>query len=209
MGIDTIQSIQMTKGVCLLLLAAWLLCSAFGQDAPEIIPRIPADRRADTYDVYSAALARSHDPGIKRYLVQELSASCGSPQACVKLPARYHAKLNELVRDSAALTGKQFRLERRFKVSVGYEFVTADQAKQVITLMNSPAHSTDEVEIFRGATDLITLGNVYFDRNRTLAAVYTTESCGGQCGYGAWRIFTRNGKGGWEERDWASCVLLE
>jgi hypothetical protein len=42
---------------------------------------------------------------------------------------------------------------------------------QVEYRLVAEGHRTDEVALFHGATDLITLGNAYFDRNRTLAAV--------------------------------------
>jgi 5-methylcytosine-specific restriction endonuclease McrA len=62
------------------------------------------------------------------------------------------------------------------------------------------------MELFRGAMDLITLGNIYFDQKRTLAAFYTWAYCGSLCGYGTWRVFIRNGKGDWEEQHWITCM---
>ena len=64
------------------------------------------------------------------------------------------------------------------------------------------------VEEFRGVADIITLGNVYFHRKRTLAAVYTWAWCGSLCGYGTWRVFTKNVKGGWDEQHWVGCMTI-
>ena len=64
------------------------------------------------------------------------------------------------------------------------------------------------MELFRGAVDLIKLGNVYFDNKRTLAAVYTEAFCGGLCGFWTWRVFVRNGKSDWEEQHSVTCMSV-
>ena len=70
-----------------------------------------------------------------------------------------------------------------------------------------PGLSSEDVQLFRGATDLITLGNVYFDRKRTLAAVYTWAWCGNLCAYGTWRVFV-NRAGGFQEQNWTTCMTI-
>ncbi len=103
---------------------------------------------------------------------------------------------------------EHFRLEPAFKSPKPFDLITEDQARQFRALRFSPGHSTSEVELFRGAVDLIKLGNVYFDKKRTLAAVYTEAFCGGLCGFWTWRVFVRNGKGDWEEQHWVTCMSV-
>jgi hypothetical protein len=85
--------------------------------------------------------------------------------------------------------------------------VAEEQAAEFRKLRNTPGRSTDEVELFRGATDLITLGNVYFDRKRRLAAVYMWSYCGNLCAYGTWRVFV-NRAGGFQEQNWIKCMTI-
>ena len=172
---------------------------------------VPADRRVDTYTIYSVVLAHpSRADHNEKYLVRGVSGEVGEnePQSCITVPEAYRESLAELLADRLQIREKRFRLERAFKIPKPYELVTAEQAKQFGALRNSPGHATDEVELFRGASDLISLGNVYFDRKRTLSAVYTGAFCGGLCGYGTWRIFARNAKGEWEEQHWTSCITI-
>jgi hypothetical protein len=67
-------------------------------------------------------------------------------------------------------------------------------------------HTTDGVELFRGAADLITLGNVYFDQKRTLAAVYTEAWCGPLRILDR-RVFIKN-ESDWVEQQWATCMTV-
>lgn len=110
------------------------------------------------------------------------------------MPEAYRAAFAEVTADRSARHLERFRLERAFKIPKPYELVTADQAKEFGVLGSSPGRSTNEVDLFRGATDLMTLGNVYFDKKRTLAAVYTWASCGNLCGFGTGAISSKMGK---------------
>jgi hypothetical protein len=156
--------------------------------------KVPSDRSADTYAVYSAVLAHpslSHPDGNEKYLVQEVSGEVreNEPQSCISVPEPYRTSLAEVLADRMQVYEKRFLLERAFKIPKQYELITAEQAKQFGSLRFSPGHSTDEVELFRGATDVISLGHVYFDKRRILSAVYTWAFCGSLCGYGTWRLF--------------------
>ena len=195
------------------LLLVWLPLLAFGQEPKKAASTVPADRRVDTYAVYSIVLAHpslSHPDNNEKYLVDELSgfAMENEPQSCITVPEAYRANFVELLANRSEHHLERFRLERAFKIPKPYDLVTADQAKQFGALRNSPGHSTNEVELFRGAADLMTLGNVYFDKKRTLAAVYTWAHCGSLCGYGTWRVFVRNDKGDWDEQHWIMCMTI-
>jgi hypothetical protein len=186
---------------------------AFGQEPGKVVAPVPADRRVDTYAVYSAVLAHprlSHPDDNEKYLIVELSgvAREDEPLSCLDVPEGYRTSFAELLKDRSEHSQERFRLERAFNVSKPYDLVTADRANQFGALRDSPGHTTNEVELFRGAEDLITLGNVYFDRKRTLAAVYTFAFCGGLCGFGTWRVFVKNGKGEWDEQHWTMCLTV-
>jgi hypothetical protein len=199
--------------VRLALLLVWMALPAFGQEPAKVVSPVPADRRVDTYAAYSAVLAHpslSRLDDNKKYLIVELSGRTGEqdPRSCLDVPEGYRASFAELLVDRSGHSQEQFRLERAFNVSKPYDLVTAARANQFRALRDSPGHTTNEVELFRGAVDLITLGNVYFDRKRTLAAVYTWAFCGGLCGFGTWRVFVKNGKEEWDEQHWTMCMTV-
>jgi hypothetical protein len=186
----------------------------FGQEPKTIVSRVPDERRADTYAVYSAVMAHpslSHPDVNLKYLIVDLSDFAGEhelQESCFLIPESYRANFSELLADRSQHSRERFRLERALAAPKPYDLITVDQANEFKHLRNSPGHTTDEVELFRGAVDVITLGNVYFDRKRTLAAVYTWASCGGLCGYGAWRVFIRDSKTEWGEQHWTTCLTV-
>jgi hypothetical protein len=184
---------------------------ALGQEPGKSVSAVPADRRADTYAIYSAVMAHprlSHLDNNEKYLVLDASGVSweNEPKLCITVPEAYRAAFGELLTDRLQNSKEHFRLEPAFKMPKPFALVSADQARQFQALRFGPGHSTDEVELFRGAADLITLGNVYFDRKRTLSAAYTWAYCGSLCGYGTWRVFVRNGTGDWEEQHWVTCM---
>jgi hypothetical protein len=75
------------------LLLVWLPLLAFGQEPKKAASTVPADRRVDTYAVYSIVLAHpslSHPDNNEKYLVDELSgfAMENEPQSCITVPKR-------------------------------------------------------------------------------------------------------------------------
>jgi hypothetical protein len=199
--------------VRLALLLVWTPLLAFGQEPGKSVPAVPADRRADTYAVYSAVMAHprlSHPDNNEKYLVQDSSGGSweNEPKLCITVPDAYRAAFAQLLTDRLQNSKERYRLEPAFKISKPFALITEDQAREFRALRFGAGHSTGEVELFRGAADLITLGNVYFDKKRTLAAVYTSAYCGSLCGYWTWRVFVRNGKGDWEEQNWVTCMTV-
>lgn len=184
-----------------------------GQSPQKPIPTIPGDKRVDAYAVYSAVLSRpalSHPDNNQKYLVMELSGAPREqdPTTCVAPPQSYRSAFDELLADRNGQHDARFRLERAFDITKPYELVSEEQVRHFQLLRNKPNAGTESVEAFRGVADIITLGNVYFDRKRTLAAVYTWAWCGSLCGYGTWRVFTKNAKGSWDEQHWVGCVTI-
>ena len=191
----------------------WL---AFGQEPAKVVPPVPADRRADTYAVYSAVLAHpslSHPDDNKKYVIEELSGAMSGaretdPGSCVVVPEDYRAAFTEVLADRSEHHEELFRLERAFTIPKPYDLITEAQARQFVASRNGRVRIGDEVELFPGAVDLITLGNVYFDRKRTVASVYTSAYCGSLCGLWTWRVFVKNAKGGWDEPHWSACMTI-
>jgi hypothetical protein len=176
---------------------------------------VPAERRADTYAVYSAVMASprlSHPDDNKKYLIEDVSGNpgfdVGGQEPCIRAPEAYRERYAEVLADRATQVRIRYHLERELQIDKPYEILTKEQAKEFASARGVSRRPKEEENLFRGATDLITLGNVYFDRQRTLAVVYTWAWCGGLCGLGTWRAFTRNPGGGWDEQKWVTCMTI-
>lgn len=190
------------------LLPAVALTGAWAQ--PEVSP-IPPERRADAYAVYSAVLARpdlAHADTNTKYLVVNVTgmAQEGRPDSCIAPPAAYRGELAEIMDDYRTLRDKSFRLEREFSLAKPYELLTPVEGGSFMDPRRDPP-GPELQQRFSGATDLITLGNVYFNRKHTLAAVKTWAWCGTLCGRGAWRVLEKT-DGRWEDRNWIHCMVL-
>jgi hypothetical protein len=186
---------------------------AFGQDSSRDVRPVPAERRTDVYAVYSAVLLRpslSHPDDNRKYLIADVSGTPGEsdPALCITVPETHRAAFAELLADRNEHSLKRFRLDLAFNILKPYDLLTDEEANQFSELRNSPGRRTNEVGKFRGAIDLITLGNVYFDKNRTIAAVYTSAYCGSLCALGTWHVFIKTSKGDWDKQNWVKCMTI-
>jgi hypothetical protein len=196
----------------LALLLACMPIAVSGQE-PKRALEVPADRRVDTYAIYSTVLTHpslSHVDNNDKYLVVEFSGVPmeEAPQSCMAVPEKHRASFAELLADRSEHYQERFRLKRALKIRKPYDLISDDQANQFRDLRDRPDSRADGVELFRGAVDLITLGNVYFDRRRTVAAVYTSWYCGNLCANLTWRVFIRDRKGSWDEQRWTTCDTI-
>jgi hypothetical protein len=173
---------------------------------------LPKDRSEDTYAVYSAVLAHpklSHSNENRKYLIEDTTAvDDASPGKCLRVPEKYSAKVEENLAEYEQYKAERFQLERKLEVDRPYDLITQVEAKQVREFRMMPhLNGEQEPEKFRGAQDVITLGNVYFDKSRTVAIVRTGAWCGGLCGLWTWRALIKE-NGSWVEQPWAGCVSM-
>jgi len=207
---------MMTNVSCAIGLSLLLLRPGFapGQEPDKKVPPpVPAERRAPVYAIYSTVMAHpklSHPDDNKKYLIVETSGvgQETDPSACAALPDGYREAFAELLKDRDEHRKDRSQLERAFSIDKPYELISEAQARDFVATRNGRVLTGAQASLFRGAVDLIRLGNVYFDRNRTVAAVYTSAWCGGLCGLWTWRLFTSNGKGDWDEQPWTRCVTV-
>jgi hypothetical protein len=189
------------------LVALVLVCSTLcAQTKP-----LPKDRSEDSYAVYTAVMAKpqlSHPNDNRKYLIHD-ATSLGEdkPGACIRVPADYTAKLEEILAEFSQYKAESFQLERKFEVDRPYELLTEAEAKQFSDDRMRSHLGETEPEKFRGAVDLLSFGNVYFDRSRTMAVVRTGAWCGGLCGLWVWRVLVRE-DGRWQDKPWSTCVTM-
>ncbi len=164
-----------------------------GATAPSVIP---ADQSADIYGIYSAVIGQiklSHTNTATKYLIENATGFSPdpSPVGCVTPPAAHRRSFDEILAAFAAHKSDSFRLERKFAISKPYEILDAAEVKQFIQMTMNPSPldgSRDGVDKFRGATDVIRLGNVYFNhekRSPWCAPAPGAADCVA-CGYGGY-----------------------
>jgi hypothetical protein len=181
-------------------------------------PVIPADQSAEIYALYSALVDHpklSHSDTATKYLIDNSTGfkPDTSPGGCVTPTPAYRSSFEEILAAFAAHKSDSFRLERRFTLSKPYEILDPVEVKQFMN-RRMLGGSIEDLDKFRGGTDIIQLGNVYFNRNRTLAMVRTGAWCGGLCGLWVWRILAKDDNGGLRElsqaelKGWRMCIAV-
>jgi len=198
----------MRIGLVLLLLMNGRL---FAQPAGAPVPAVPADQKADLYAIYSTVLGRpalSHPDTNRIYVIRDITGTAYSqePADCIGVPSEYQSRFGELLEDFAKRRNQKYRLERALSIARDYELL--DDAGIARFLKERERDAAPQEDRFAGAVDVITLGNVYFDRQRTLALVVMNSFCGNLCGFQSWRIFERRDKDTWVERPWVHCYTI-
>ena len=177
---------------------------------------IPSDRSDAVYTIYSAVVnapALSHPDTSKKALIEDSTGfkPDPSPLNCLNHPPSYRSSFEEILMDFSAHKSDSFHLERKLTLTKPYELLNAAESKQFEQMTVNPSQldgPRDQVDKFRGGTDLIRLGNVYLNRKQSLAIVHTQAFCGGLCGFWTWRVFEKTEDGRWNELHWRTCVAI-
>jgi hypothetical protein len=152
------------------------------------------DTHRDTYAIYSLLFTNKSDSD-SVYPIADTTVPSELTEHCVILPADRRAQFAEVFADYAARWNERIRLARELSIARPYRYLDSAQVKEFMV----PAPTT---------TSLISLGNVYFERRRTVALTYISFWCGGLCGHSRWQAFERNQGGRWERREWAHCITV-
>jgi hypothetical protein len=186
-----------------LLLVTCLVAQGWQQEAGSA----DAGLEKDVYAIYSLMLtdpetSHSQDPN-ERYLIKATTASVlPGPMGlarCVRPPAEYEADFQAVLADYERRKDIPRELRRELSIRKPYELLSADEAK---------AFQDGYRSRYPGATDIFTLSDVYFNRDRTLALAYISSWCNALCGLSQWKVFEKLDSGAWVERDWANCVMI-
>lgn len=199
---------------------ALLVCGTYGFRGTQARAQQPSPNRDqavhdDTYAVYSAVLAkptyiRAEDN--EKYLIGDKTGSpwtlMQNPRGCVSFPSGYSKDFDEILADYDRHKNDQVRLEPALAISKPYELLSKEDVAEFFSsrfIVDRKKPSPRNEERFRGGHDLIWLGNVYFNRSRTLALVEMRATCRGNCGGQTWRVFEKSKDGRWEDKPWVTC----
>jgi hypothetical protein len=100
------------------------------------------------------------------------------------------------------------------KISKPYIFVTTEEREAFVAtrpgppLRNPPASLPSVPPRLEGVTHIITLYDVYFDKDRTLALTGIQNYCGPLCAKAQWKIYEKR-NGAWSEvRPASMCMVI-
>jgi hypothetical protein len=166
----------------------------------------------DVYAIYSLMLTNvktSHGADTNaQYLIAAKTRAPWPGTPCVTPPAERRAEFDEVLADFETRKVRPQELKRGLSISKPY--VLLDE-KQVIAFIGSRSvmgSGRKASEVFPGVTDLISLSDVYFNRDRTLAMTGMSLWCGSLCGLWNWRVFEKSASGKWVERAWVTCSTI-
>jgi hypothetical protein len=175
----------------MLRLVLLLLAAAAGATAFQPLSVL----QEDTWAIYSLLFTNtqtSHGPDNNPiYLIFDTTVPGMPPEPCVNPPADRKTNFAEVMADFGARKGEHTRLMGELKIAKPYRYVNGTEMRDKAILGQAP--------------DFFSVGNVYFDRDHTVALTYLSSVCGGLCGKFTWRVFERNIDGHWEERSWVNC----
>ena len=197
-----------------------LMLAAPPQASP---PATESDRRADTYAVYSALMSSNsanRDAANPTYAIEATTfvpvvtlAPGFSLEGCVIPPPNYATSWAEILAEVKAGNIAPGILDPALKLSKPYMLLSANEVADFRSAFRGslglPARGNPK---FGGAADLFRLSVVYFNKNRRLALMYNTSTCGMLCGEARWAVFEKlpllDGESVWIRRpEWVRCVV--
>ena len=168
--------------VAMLLLG---VCSAIAQT--ETNPQVYTDTEA--YRVYSVLLPQEESAELTTgtLLIREESELNAEPESC--LTKEDKQRFAEAIADYKSINRKSWLLQRRFDVQYAYEIVNA----QTIDLLLKQNGWEALEKRYPGSAGYIIFSAVGFNREKTLAVVYSGTDCGTVCGRWAVHLLEKVG----------------
>jgi hypothetical protein len=193
------------------LLTIWSVAVNGFQQQPNTIAA--SEQRVDIYGIYSLMLTdpkTSHGPDNNQvYLIRDTTVPGTPTEPCVRVPSSHERSFAEVLADYKLRKDTPATLERALATAKPYELLNRHESEEFIQsrgLLSGPRANMKE--LFRKATDLFGLTDVYFNHDRTLALTGISTYCGSLCGSYEWKVFEKTNNGHWEERPWVGCRMI-
>jgi len=157
----------------------------------------------DAYQIYSLLLP--HEESYKfadgTLVIQEETVSEHLDAKCLTAAAK--RKFKDAILDYERANGKEWLLHRLFQSEKPYGLVNSDTIKAAFKERFWDSFKSR----YPGSGGYITLSAVGFNKDKTLAIVYTGSSCGGLCGSWGFHLLEKvNGK--WKAVNGVTCFTV-
>ncbi len=166
---------------------------------------------AEAYQIYSLLLPQEESYGFAKgtLVIQEETISTSPLSAENCLPPEETNKFKDAIAEYKQLQGKKWSLKRSFQIEKTYEIVSSNTIRLLLK-KRAVYHQGDPFyKRYPGSGGFIVMSPVGFDKQKTLAVVYTGSSCGSLCGL--WRFhLLEKVDGRWKEVPGAgdACVTM-
>jgi len=196
------------------LTSALIILSALPYGVSQTVDSTESERDKDTYAIYSMVLAHletSHGPDDnERYLIEATTSASGLPEEpCVNPPKEREADFREVLLDYERRKATPRRLKPVFSISKPFALLSVSEAREFMKERSSTSNgNVASNPQFQGVSDLVTLSDVYFNQDRTLALAGISLWCGNLCGLYEWKVLERLATGKWQELKWVTCITV-
>ncbi len=181
--------------------------------------RDDSGRQTDVYAIYSLMLlhpATSHGPDDNQiYLISDVTVPGTPTEPCVRPPDSETKRWAEVMEDFKLHQNVRTKLQPIFTLSKPFKLLNPAECDEFFKGRAAPHVPTSPPEdpsknqaLFQKASDLFSLGDVYFDRNHTLALTFISSWCGGLCSQSQWKVFEKGTDGTWKAKSWATCFTI-
>jgi hypothetical protein len=161
----------------------------------------------DAYQIYSLLLPQEESYGFAKgtLIIQEETASNAAVSgAC--LSSEVANRFKDAIYDYKRSQAKKWLLKRQFQIEKPYEIVN----KESMTLLFK-GHGLDGWDAYYDhyprSGGYVFMSAVGFNKNKTLAIVYTGSICGGLCGRAQFHLVEKL-QGHWKEVPAVTCVTV-
>jgi hypothetical protein len=186
-----------------------LLVCAILPGFPGEVHSAGSDREKRVYEIYSLMFTTpvtGHNPDKNElYLIAAMTASASRNEPCVEPPDERKDAFQEVLADYEHRKNERRELKPLLTIAKPYLLLSAEEVKAAMKALDATPDPRVPDERFRGATDVFTCSEVYFNKRETLALAAIESWCGSNCGLHQWKVFERLDAGRWEERPWAVC----
>lgn len=192
------------------------------------LPSIAMAQSADAYAIYSSLIAKSPvvraGPGNiptddQIYLIDGTTATdrngFGPPgarslftaEACMKVPPLDDASFREILADYNLRKNSAVTLKRLFTFSKPYQLLTVAEVDRFLREAMETTQTANRNPFYQKSKRVFRLGDMYFNKNRTLAVVFFSVYTTPADGSGSWRAFRKAANGQWETNNsWSTCT---
>jgi hypothetical protein len=175
-------------------------------------PTTGNDRQQDVYAVYSV-LVTSPD---SIYLIQSTTLRYVDPTSgCIQAPPQERTDLAEIQADYELRKDATPALTRDLRLSKPYQFLGSAEVEK---FLKDALEATPQIlprggtappnpnPLFPQAKRVFRLGDVYFNKNGTMALVYSGVYETTMDYFAGWKAFRKSADGKWsEDRSWRTC----
>jgi hypothetical protein len=194
------------SGALMRTLSIVLIVSVFGI-SPTISQEPPAPQlyeSPDAYKIYSLLLPHEESYGFANggLIIQQETESEYPPVEGACLSSDVAKRFKDAISDYRRVRETTWLLQRQFEIEKPYEIVTKDRIALVLKSKRDPT-----IERYPSSGGYIFMSAVGFNKNKTLAIVFTGSMCGGFCGSARFHFLQKVGEK-WKEVPVGTCVTV-